>query len=102
MLRGRHWVLLWLGLFLLVAALVVSRQTAAIQAAARLRVLRETRRALEARRVEIERAIRESSGRAVLVPLAERKLGLHLPADTEFVLFAFPSVPPTSGGNGSH
>jgi len=90
-LKGRHWVLLWLGLFLAVAGIVVTRYTSAIQIAGRVRALREERRALEARRSETEREIREASGREVLVPRAERELGLHLPTDSEFVIFPLPA-----------
>jgi cell division protein FtsL len=91
--RGRHWLLLWLLLFLLVAAVVVARQTAAFKVARRVGELREQRTALEARRADLERRIGEASGRQVLVPKAERDLGLHLPADNEFILFAVPSGP---------
>ncbi|MGH7702048.1 MAG: hypothetical protein ACREMO_03075, partial [Gemmatimonadales bacterium] len=76
----------WLLLFLLVAAVVVARQTAAIQTAARLRGLRDDRRALEARRGETQRRIRDASGRQILGRKAEA-LGLHQPADSELVLF---------------
>lgn len=85
----------WLLLFLVVAAAVVARQTAAIQAAARLRALRDERRALEARRGETERRIREASSRQILGRKAEA-LGLHQPADSEFVLF--PMAPTGADG----
>ena len=91
--KGRHWLLLWLLLILLVSAAVVARQTAAFKAARRVGELREQRTALEARRADLERRIREASGRQVLVPKAERDLGLHLPADNEFILFAVPGGP---------
>ncbi|HEX9054241.1 MAG TPA: hypothetical protein VF830_05000 [Gemmatimonadales bacterium] len=91
--KGRHWLLLWLLLFLLVAAAVVARQTAGFKTSRRVGELREQRTALEARRADLERRIREASGRQVLVPKAERDLGLHLPADNEFILFAVPGGP---------
>jgi hypothetical protein len=47
---------------------------------------------LEARRADLERRIRVGSSRQVLVPIVQRELGLHEPADSEFVLFV---VPPT-------
>ena len=90
-LRGRHWVLLWLLVFLGGALIVVGRQTAAFKTARRLRDLREIRGSLEARRAELERRIRVASSREVLVPMARKGLGLHEPADSEFVLFAVPS-----------
>jgi hypothetical protein len=93
-LRGRHWVLLWLLVFLGGALIVVGRQTAAFRTARRLRDLREERSSLEARRAELVRRIRVASSREVLVPIARRSLGLHEPADSEFVLFAVPSPAP--------
>jgi hypothetical protein len=95
-LRGRHWVLLWLLVFLGGALVVVGRQTAAFRTARRLRDLREERSSLEARRAELERRIRVASSREVLVPTARRTLGLHEPADSEFILFAVPT--PTVSG----
>src|SRR5215204_1842127 len=92
-LKGRHWVLLWLFIFLGGAVAVVARQTEALQAARRLHDLREDRRNLEARRAELERRIRLASSRQILVPLAERTFGLHEPADSEFVLFPMPLGP---------
>jgi len=96
-LKGRHWVLLWLFIFLGGAVAVVARQTAALQTARRLHDLREERRNLEARRAELERRMRLASSRQILVPLAERTFGLHEPADSEFVLFPMPLDPGETG-----
>ena len=90
-LKGRHWLMLWLLIFLCVLLAIASRQTSGFRTARRLRELREERTALEARRGELERRIREASSRQVLVPLAERVLGLHQPSDSEFVLFTLPA-----------
>ena len=95
-LKGRHWLLLWLLVFLAGALVVVARQTAALHTASRLTHLREERSSLEARRAELERRIRVASSRQVLVPIAERAFGLHEPADSEFVLFPMPQ--PASQG----
>lgn len=92
-LKGRHWVLLWLLVFLAGALLVVARQTTALHTARRVYQLREERGGLEARRAELERRIRLASSRQVLVPMAERAFGLHEPADSEFVLFPAPLAP---------
>ena len=92
-LKGRHWVLIWLGVFLLTAAAVIGRQTSAFHAARRLRDLREQRTALDAQRADLERRIREASGRRVLEAKAQRDLGLHVPADNEFTLFVVPAAP---------
>lgn len=92
-LKGRHWVLLWLLIFLGGAVAVVTRQTAALRTARRLHDLREERGSLEARRADLERRIRVASSRQVLVPMAKRTFGLHEPADSEFVLFPVPAAP---------
>jgi hypothetical protein len=93
-LKGRHWLLLWLVIFLGVLVAITTRQTEGFRTARRLRELREERMALEARRGDLERRIREGSSRQVLVPIVERALGLHEPADSEFVLFAVPPAGP--------
>jgi hypothetical protein len=90
---GRHWVLLWLLIFLGGALIVVARQTAAFRTARRLHDLREERSSLEARRADLERRIRVASSRQVLVPVVKRTLGLHEPADSEFILFVVPPPP---------
>ena len=92
-LKGRHWVLLWLLIFLGGAVAVVTRQTAGLRTARRLHDLREERGSLEARRADLERRIRVASSRQVLVPMAKRTFGLHEPADSEFVLFPIPTSP---------
>jgi hypothetical protein len=94
-LKGRHWVLLWLLVFLGGALAVAARQAAGFRTARRLRDLREERSSLEARRADLERRIRVASSRQVLVPMAERTLGLHEPADSEFVLFMVPAPAPS-------
>lgn len=92
-LKGRHWVLLWLLVFLAGALVVVARQTTALRTARRLYQVREERASLEARRAELERRIRLASSRQVLVPIAKRTFGLHEPADSEFVLFPMAQEP---------
>ncbi len=81
-LKGRHWLGLWLLVFLGAAALIVTRQRAAILTATRLAELRDRRQALEAARAELLRDISRATSREVLVPRMER-LGLHLPSDAE-------------------
>lgn len=82
-LKGRHWVMLWLALFLAVATIVQVRQTAAYRLSRRVGALRQERANLEARQADLERRIREASSRAVLGRIAEEKLGLHFPRDSE-------------------
>lgn len=82
-LKGRHWVMLWLALFLAVAIAVQWRQTASVRTARRLAALRLERASLEARQADIERRIRDASSRAVLGRTAQEDLHLHFPRDSE-------------------
>ena len=88
--KGRHWLALWLGLFLAIAGIVIARDTASYRSARRLAEFRQQRLTLEAERAELIRRVRRASSREVLVPKAERRLGLHRPSDTEYVLFRLP------------
>lgn len=89
-LRGRHWIAVWLVLLLGALWAVIARQTSALNSARALADLRDERAALEGRRAELERRVRNGQSRAVLVPRA-RKMGLRLPADTEIILIPTPS-----------
>lgn len=92
-LKGRHWLFVWLIVFLCMLVAITTRQTAGFRTARAVRELREERLSLEARRADLERRIRVASSRQVLVPMAERLLGLHEPSDSEFALFALPADP---------
>ncbi len=83
--------MLWLLVFLLVAVAIQARQTAAVLAAGRVAKLREQRTALEAERSALERQIRIATGRKELGQKAETELGLHMPQDSEFVVFPLKS-----------
>ncbi len=89
--RGRHWVLLWLLVFLAVAVAIQARQTAAVLTATRVGKLHEQRVALEAERANLQRDIRIATGRKALGDKAEQELGLHKAEDSEFVLFPLKS-----------
>ena len=89
--RGRHWIMLWLLLFLGVAAIVLARRTAALETARRLNALREQRATLEAQRAALQRDLRLTLGRQELGHKAENRLGLHQPADSEFTVFRLPA-----------
>lgn len=93
-LKGRHWLMVWLVIFVGVLLAIAARQSAGFGTARRLGELREERLSLDARRAELERQVRQASSRQVLVPLAERTLGLHLPTDDEFRLLPVPAVRP--------
>lgn len=89
-LKGRHWVALWLAAFLLVALAVVRRQSAALVTAQDVQALRRTRGALEVSRSALVGGVQRAQSRAVLVPLAEQRLGLRLPQDSEITILQNP------------
>ena len=90
-LRGRHWLFLWLMLFLGTALAVATRQSKGLTTARRLGVLQEKRTELEGRRTELLRQIGQATSREVLVPRMERA-GLHLPSESENILISLDSL----------
>lgn len=89
---GANRGLLWVGLvgFLLVATGVIWRRTAGIAEARRLQELVRRREALQNEKLELEGDIRVASGRARLIPRAER-LGLRLPASDQVIILTRPN-----------
>lgn len=79
--RGRYWLAFWLVIFVLVAAVVLLRQTASYDTAARLGKLKEAHGALDALQAQTERRIRVASTAQALLPKVAR-LGLGQPLDT--------------------
>ncbi len=86
--KGRHWVLLWLALFLFVAAVVTTRSSVAFGLSRELTQLKSERASLEGRKTEVEQRIRSGSSRMVLLERAHRA-GLHVASDSEITLFPF-------------
>jgi hypothetical protein len=94
-LRGRHWLFLWLLLFLVTALAIATRQSRGLATARELSALQERRTELEARRTELQRQIGHATGRDVLVPRMER-LGMRLPLEHENILIRLDTL--VSGG----
>jgi|SRR5690606_33260882 len=84
--RGRSVVAIVLITFVLVTTLVIWRRSVGNSEARAMDVLRSERAALEARKAALERDVRNLSSRAVLAPVAERSLGLHVAHDSEQVI----------------
>jgi cell division protein FtsL len=84
--RGRSLIVVALVGFLLVAMGVIARRTFGISQARALRELDLDRDAADAIRVKLEGEIREASSRARLVPIAEQRLHMHVPADSQVVI----------------
>ena len=89
-LKGRHWVAIWLAGFLAVGLMVVWRQSAALQTSREVQALEQTRGALETSKSALIGEISRARSRAVLVPLAESRLGLRLPQDSEITILQEP------------
>ncbi len=88
--RGRFWVGLWLLITLGALWAVIARSTSALQAARALEDTRQQRVQLEGRRAALQRRLLGAQSRATLVPRAQARLGLRLPADSEIVILAVP------------
>lgn len=86
--RGRRAVALGLLLFVLVASVVIWRRSRGIVQARTVVELERRARQLVAERARLEREIRIASSRARLVPIAERRLGMRMPADSEIISLA--------------
>ena len=93
-LRGRSIVAAALVGFLLVATGVIWRRSYGIARARELRDLDRRRVQLEAQRAKLESEIRELSSRASLAPIAEQRLNMHVPSDSQVVIL--PRAKPTS------
>lgn len=78
-------VLALLGFFV-VATGVIARRTFGINQARTLRALERQRDAVDASRVKLEAEIRDASSRARLVPIAEQRLHMYVPADSQVII----------------
>jgi cell division protein FtsL len=85
-LQGRSLIVLVLFGFFVVAMGVIARRTFGISQARKLRDLELDRDAANAVRVKLEGEIREASSRARLVPIAEQRLHMHVPADSQVII----------------
>lgn len=90
-LKGRHWLVFWLVLFLGTALAIATRQSKGFTTARRLGILQERRTELEAKRTELLRQIGLTTSREVLVPRMERT-GMHLPSESENLLITLDSL----------
>lgn len=84
--RGRTWVLALLVGFVLLGIGVIWRRAEGHKQAQELRALEEERTRLEAQRAQLESDIRDLTSREKLAPVAQGKLHMHVPNDTELVI----------------
>lgn len=90
--RGRSLVAVILLVFVAISTIIIWRRSFGIAQATELRELTRQRQQLQAELTRLERDIRDASTRARLVPLAEQKLGMHVPPDSEVIYLARPVV----------
>ena len=82
--RGRL-ALVLLG-FLVIAVGVILRRTYGIAAATELRQLEQRRAALTAERLRLEGEVRAAASRSTLQPIAEQRLQMHVPSDSQVII----------------
>ena len=82
--RGRI-ALVLLG-FLIIASGVILRRTFGIAAATQLRQLEQKRSALVAERLRLEGEVRAAASRSTLQPIAEQRLQMHVPSDSQVII----------------
>ena len=82
-------VLVLLGFFV-VATGVIARRTFGISQATALRLLETQRDAVAASRAKLEAEIRDASSRVRLVPIAEKRLHMYVPSDSQVIILPRP------------
>jgi cell division protein FtsL len=97
--RGqRGWIarfripLLLIG-FLLIALGVILRRSMGIAAGRELQQLDARRAALVAQRLRLEAEVRAAASRSRLQPIAEQRLNMHVPSDSQVVIITRAPVP---------
>jgi cell division protein FtsL len=71
--------------FVLVSAAVIARRSYGHREGLQLTQLERRKSTLASERVRLEQQIRDASARSVIVPIAERRLGMHLPSESQMV-----------------
>lgn len=89
--RGRSIVALALLGFVLVATGVIWRRSTGVARAREESVLEQRRAALLAERAKLEGDIRDESSRAKLGRIAEERLHMHIPNDSQVILITRPA-----------
>jgi hypothetical protein len=89
--RGRSTVALVLIGFVLVASGVIWRRSFGIAESRDIRALERERVQLVGTKAKLESEIRALSGRGKLAPVAEQRLNMHVPNDTQVVIIRRPA-----------
>lgn len=92
--RGRAWVALALVGFVLLASAVIWRRAVGLRQAAALRDLENRRAQLDGEKTKLESEIRTLSSRDHLGPIAEQRLHMRVPDDSQVIVLPGPSSVP--------
>lgn len=71
--------------FVLIAAAVVARRSYGHREGSTITSLQRKQAELESERTRLAQLIREGSSRSHILPIAEKRLGMHPPAETQIV-----------------
>ena len=82
-LKGRAWVAIGLGVFVVAASVVVWRRSVGVATARDIERLTERQRALISEKTTLDRDIRSAMARSRVIGEAERRLGLHVATDAQ-------------------
>jgi cell division protein FtsL len=99
--RGRAVVFALLLAFVLVASAVVWRRSHGIAIARELAQLERTRLQLLAERTALEGDVRTAASRGRLQGVAEQRLGMRVPSDTQVVILRRSASRPAAGRDSS-
>jgi cell division protein FtsL len=99
--RGRSVIAAGLVVFVLVAAVVIWRRSYGVMQGAEMRSLDRQRMQLEAQKAALEREVRDAAGRARLGPVAETRLDMHVPADSEVIVLPATRATRVPSGEGA-
>jgi len=91
--RGRSVVALTLFGFVLVATSVIWRRTLAISQSREMQRLERLRADLRAQRDQLQREIRDAASRDKLAPIAEQRLRLRMPSDSQVIVIERRDIP---------
>jgi hypothetical protein len=89
--RGRTIFAFVLAGFVIVTGSVVWRRSVGINQSRTVRELDRVRLQLEGERARLSRDLQEATSRARLGPVAERRLGMHVPSDRQVVILRRPA-----------
>ena len=86
--KGRWIVFGGLLVFVIVAAAVILRRSYGHRDGLAITELNKRKAMLESERVRLTQQIRDKSSRAVIVPIAEKELGMRIAPDSQVVMLS--------------